>query len=139
MIGDQGMVKRDARTSPSSRYFLWYPSIAAQQANSPLGAQTRKSAFRTSHLRHVAERGPSCCAPNGHFSLFFRDRIRTLLALVPRSGAAWNYATCRDRPIQDYRQHCAADVDHYVAQRGRPRWNERLMKFIGCGISRTEQ
>jgi hypothetical protein len=38
------------------------------------------------------------------------------LLLVPRSGAAWNYAACRDRPIQDYRQHCATDVDHYVAQ-----------------------
>ena len=32
-----------------------------------------------------------------------------------RSGAAWNDATGRDRPINDYRQHCAADVDHYVA------------------------
>jgi hypothetical protein len=46
VIGDQGMVKRDARTSPSSRYSFGYPSIAAQQANSPLGAQTRKSVFR---------------------------------------------------------------------------------------------
>jgi hypothetical protein len=46
---------------------------------------------------------------------FFRDRMRALLALVPRSGAAWNNATCRDRPIKDYRQHCAADVDHHVA------------------------
>jgi len=73
------------------------------------------------------------------FPLFFRDRMRALLALVPRSGAAWNDATGRDRPINDYRQHCAADVDHYVAQRGRPRWNERLMKFIGRGVGRTEQ
>src|SRR5438874_10220379 len=45
MIGDQGMVKRDARESLQS-LFLWYPSIAAQQANSPLGAQIRKSVFR---------------------------------------------------------------------------------------------
>jgi hypothetical protein len=46
VIGDQGMVKRDARTSPLKSLFLCYPSIAAQQANSPLGAQTRKSVFR---------------------------------------------------------------------------------------------
>ena len=45
MIGDQGMVKRDARESLKS-LFLRYPSIAAQQANSPLGAQIRKSVFQ---------------------------------------------------------------------------------------------
>ena len=49
MIGDQGMVKRDARTNPSSRY-----SFATRPSQR-----------------------------NGHSSpLFFRDRMRALLALV---------------------------------------------------------
>src|SRR5438874_13038427 len=115
MIGDQGMVKRDARESLKS-LFLRYPSIAAQQANSPLGAQTRKSGFRPATSGMSRNADLPVVRQTGIPPFFFRDRMRALLALVPRSGAAWNYATCRDRPIQDYRQHCATDVDHYVAQ-----------------------
>ena len=116
------------------------PLIGFQQATSLLGAQTKKSVFQPARTDILRNTDIPVCAPNGH-SYPFPSAVgceRSLL-LAPKSGAAWHHAAGRDRPIENDRQHCAADVDHYVAQRGRPRWNERLMKFIGGGIGRTEQ
>ena len=45
MIGDQGMVKRDARTESIKSLFLCYPFIAAQQAFLPVFFRDRRRAL----------------------------------------------------------------------------------------------
>jgi len=117
VIGDQGMVKRDARTSRSSRYCFgtrssqrnglkarWAHRLESLCSNQPRPAHCGTQAFPAVHQTLILAR------------FLPRLGVRAILVFVPGSGAAWHCPTCGDRPIQDYRQRRAADVDHYIAR-----------------------
>lgn len=53
--------------------------------------------------------------------------------------ATWYHATRRDRPIEKHGERGAAHINHDVAQRCGPRWDERLVKLIAGSVGPARQ